>query len=74
MLGYLEPIYRNMNLKGREALIRKYGDYHYAKGLCPVAESIQPQLLQFKTDYWNEEDSVRQSEILRETINYFEGR
>lgn len=73
MLGYLEPIYRNMNLKGRESLIKKYGDYQYSKGLCPVAESIQPQLLQFKTDYWNEEDCVKQAEVLKETISCFEG-
>ena len=74
MLGYLEPIYRDMNLKGRESLIRKYGGYHYASGLCPVAEHIQPRLLQFKTDYWDEEDSVKQSEIIKKTIRCFEGR
>lgn len=70
-LGYLEPMYRNMAFRGREALISKYGEYKYEQGLCPVAESIQPQLLQFKTDYWDEQDSIAQARILRKTAEYF---
>lgn len=71
MLGYLEPMYKNMSFLGRENLIRKYGQYEYKQGLCPDAEQIQPRLLQFKTDYWDEADSIRQAEILRKTIEYF---
>lgn len=70
-LGYLEPMYRNMAFRGREKLIKKYGKYEYKQGLCPVAESVQPQLLQFKTDYWDERDSVKQAQILKETAEYF---
>lgn len=70
-LGYLEPMYRNMAFRRRETLISKYGDYKYEQGLCPVAESIQPQLLQFKTDYWDERDSIAQAQILRKTAEYF---
>ena len=71
MLGYLEPMYRTQNFMGREKIIARYGDYKYEKGLCPVAENIQPKLLQFKTNYWNEEDAVKQAEILRKTAEFF---
>lgn len=70
-LGYLEPMYGNRAFRGREQLIAKYGDYEYRQGLCPTAEAIQPQLLQFKTDYWDERDSIRQAQILKRTIEYF---
>lgn len=70
-LGYLEPMYRDRAFRGREQLIAKYGDYEYRPGLCPTAEIIQPQLLQFKTDYWDERDSIRQAQILKRTIEYF---
>lgn len=71
-LGYLEPIYRNKNFLGREKYINKYGEYNYCKGLCPVAEYIQPRLLQFKTNYWDEEKGVKQAEILRKTALFFD--
>lgn len=72
MLGYLEPMYRDLNFMGREKIIARYGDYKYEHGLCPAAEEIQPKLLQFKTNYWDEADAVRQSEILKKTIDHFE--
>ena len=72
MLGYLEPIYRTQSFMGREKLIARHGNYKYERGLCPVAESIQPQLLQFKTNYWEEKDAIKQAEILKKTIAYFD--
>lgn len=71
MLGYLEPMYLKQDFMGREKIIARYGEYKYEKGLCPIAESIQPQLLQFKTNYWDEADAVEQAKILRKTIQYF---
>ena len=68
MLGYLEPMYRNRKFLGREKKIG--GDF--AKGICPVAEDLQPRLLQFKTDYFDEADAVRQAEILRKTCDFFD--
>jgi perosamine synthetase len=70
-LSYLEPAYVNMSFLGREKYIKTYGNYEYKKGLCPVAESLQPRLLQFKTNYWDECDAVKQAEILKKTIVYF---
>lgn len=72
MLGYLEPMYRTQAFRGREKMIARYGDYNYERGLCPTAEEIQPRLLQFKTNYWEEADAVRQAEILRKTAEFFD--
>ncbi len=54
-LTYLEPAFRE----------------NYARGLCPVAESVQPNLFQFKTNYWETDNASKQAEILRRTINSF---
>ena len=50
----------------------QYSQYSYGNGLCPVAESVQPCLLQFKTNYWDERQAVKQAGILRQTISFFE--
>jgi perosamine synthetase len=71
-LSYTEPAYRDMSFLGREELIRKYGEYDYSKVVCPNAEYLQPRMLQFKTDYWDEADAIRQADILKATIDYFE--
>ena len=68
MLTYLEPAFRNKTFLGRERL---FEGYTYEKGLCPVAEMIQPQLLQFKTNYFDTDEAEAQAEILRKTIAYF---
>jgi perosamine synthetase len=46
----------------------------YERGLCPVAERIQPRLLQFKTNYFNAADVARASEALARTIRFFDSR
>ena len=68
-LTYLEPMFQQMNLLGREKHLT-FTDYK--RGLCPNAEFLQPRLLQFQTNYWNIEDAKRQAEILEKTIEYFE--
>jgi perosamine synthetase len=40
----------------------------YKRGLCPVAEDLQPRLMQFKTNYWDLADADRQASILHDTI------
>lgn len=71
MLSYLEPAFRNKNFLGREKILEANGNYKYEKGLCPVAELVQPRLLQLKTNYWDEADSIKQAEIMKKTIEYF---
>jgi perosamine synthetase len=69
-LTYMEPAFINKNFLGREAFIAD--NISYCKGLCPVAEELQPKLLQFKTNYWDEADAIRQAEILERTIRFFD--
>lgn len=70
-LSYMEPAFREKNFLGREKILADNGNYSYVDGLCPVAEHIQPRLLQFKTNYWDEADSIKQSMILKKTIEFF---
>lgn len=68
-LTYLEPAFRSKSFLGREKL---FEGYTYEKGLCPVAEKIQPQMLQFKTNYFDTAECEAQAEILKKTIAYFD--
>lgn len=70
-LTYLEPMFQTMNLLGREKFITSENREKYKKGLCPVAEKITPQLLQFKTNYWKFSEAERQAEILHKTLQSF---
>ena len=42
-------------------------------GSCPVAEDLQPRMMQFKTNYRNIEDAKRQADLLVDAIGYFDG-
>lgn len=70
-LTYLEPMFQQRNLLGREKYISKENLDSYKPGLCPVAESLQKRLFQFKTNYWDLSVAHRQAEILRETLKRF---
>ncbi len=76
MLSYLEPMFRKAtrNFSGKEKVIEatyKSVQQEYAPGLCPVAERIQPQILAFKTNYWDWNRAEKQADILKRTIKYF---
>ncbi len=53
---------RSMGLEGRLIV---------DPGICPNAEKIQPQLMQFTTNQKNEEEMNIQAEALHKTIQYF---
>lgn len=61
-LTYREPLFQE--------IVRHYPGIRqdYQTSLCPNAEYLQPRLLQFKTNYWDEADLTRQVEILEKTI------
>ena len=62
---YLEPAF----------LRRKFSSdqrQDYCQSLCPVAESVQPRLFQFKTNYFDEERAQRQAEALHGAIRFFD--
>jgi perosamine synthetase len=68
-LTYLEPMFENMSLLGRERFISSENLMRYKPGLCPVAEEIQPRIIQFKTNYWNLDDAVEQAKVLKKTLD-----
>ncbi len=67
-LTHLEPMFVNMNLLGRERFISEENKAKYKLGCCPVAEDLQPRLLQFKTNYWDVYRAQQQAEILATTL------
>jgi len=71
-LSYLEPMFEHTNLLGRERFISSENLRAYRKGACPVAEDIQPRLLQFKTNYWQDGLAEKQAAILSRTLASFE--
>ena len=48
-----------------------YKGIKYNEGLCPVAEKIQPKLLQFSTNQGTQEEIHKQTEALKKTIASF---
>lgn len=73
-LTYLEPMFAQLNLLGRERFIERDILESYASGLCPVAERLQPMLLQFKTNYWQYDLVQNQVKALRATLEHFQAR
>lgn len=63
-LNYLEPAFR-----GKRVVAGQTQDY--GPGLCPVAERLQPRLLQFKTNYFSVERRTKAAEALQKTTQYF---
>lgn len=65
---YKEPAFRHEFYPNGEAL---YGDLRYEDGLCPVAESLQPRLMQLKNNLGTLEEAQELAEALRRTIEHF---
>lgn len=71
-LTYLEPMFTERKLLGREKIIEDAGKYNYERGICPNAEYLQPRMLQFKTNYWDPARAEKQMEVLKQTIAFFD--
>lgn len=56
---YLEPVFKNLVVNG----------IRYEKGICPMAEKIQPIIMQFKTNYRNLDEAKTKAELLNKLIN-----
>lgn len=63
-LTYLEPAFRNKKFHSSQS-------QSFTPGLCPVAETIQPKLLQFKTNYFDLDIASQKAEALSKTIDHF---
>ena len=72
-LAYQEPMFRDKAFLNREKL-GIYDNLDYGKTVCENAEFLQPRLLQFKTNYYSEECSKKQADILKQTIAFFDER
>ena len=66
---YLEPVMENEVYKNR--LPEIYSNVKYEKGLCPVAERIQPNIMQFKTNYRDIELAKKKADVLHRVIEYY---
>ena len=69
---YLEPMMTERKYVKRCPWV--YEDVSYEAGLCPVAENIQKQLMQFKTNYRDMKLAERKADILRAVIKKFSGQ
>lgn len=69
-LTYLEPLFQEKLFGRRKEFIQR----EYNKGICPNAEYLQPRLIQLKTNFIDEKDTINEAEILTKTIKYFEER
>lgn len=64
-LTYLEPAFYNKKLSPNQSQT-------FGAGLCPVAEAVQPNLFQFKTNYFDIEVAREKAAALRRTIEHFD--
>lgn len=66
---YLEPMIAERQFVKRCPWV--YEHVKYEKGLCPVAEAVQPKIMQFKTNYRDSKLAEIKAEVLMKTINGF---
>lgn len=67
-LQYNEPVMRNKLF--HERCPELYKNLNYKKGLCPVAEMLQPQLIQLKLNYRSNKLFLKQVKILKKVLKY----
>jgi len=74
---YLEPAFSEERFYGKgcpnHCPLYEGTPQHYAPGLCPVAESLQPRLFQFRTNYVRPR-AQRQYDAIAKAIAFFEGK
>lgn len=66
---YLEPVIAEKQFAYRNPKI--YNNLTYERGLCPVAEALQPKIMQFKTNYRDLKLASLKAKILQKTIEFY---
>ena len=66
---YLEPVIAQRVFAQRLPDI--YENVHYEQGLCPVAEKVQKQIMQIKTNYRDPELAKQKADILYQLIRKY---
>ena len=69
---YLEPLMTERKYVKRCPSV--YELSQYGPGLCPVAEKVQQELMQFKTNYRDMQLAERKADILRKVIKRLSGK
>jgi perosamine synthetase len=69
---YLEPVMSERKFAKR--LPEVYKNISYSKGLCPIAEKVQPLLQQWKSNYRSLELAKQKTEILRKVIRKYKNK
>ena len=72
---YHEPVFASLS-RDVEAAPERYPQWagkmpDYRQVCCPVWEQIQPRIMQFKTNYFDQDSAARQARALASTIEYF---
>ena len=69
-----DGFYGGLSVTYEEPFMQAYRDKgHYEKGTCPVAESVQPKMMQFKTNYRNLEIAREKAQALAKTAKEIAG-
>ena len=72
---YMEPVMREMAFYGKGCPVRcplyEGPKVEWGPGLCPVAESLQPKLMQLKTNYGDLHTAREKANALRRTIDFY---
>ena len=66
-----DDFYAAMILTYEEPIMKKLGYYEKCKGTCPVAEKIQPRMMQFKTNYRTLDEAKKHIEKLKYSLDKF---
>ena len=70
---YLEPVMRSGAFKRRVSpSICKFQYPDYRPGMCPIAESVQRRIMQFKTNYRDEFIAEKKAEALHSLLKRYE--
>jgi perosamine synthetase len=74
---YNEPVMKAMAFYGKGCPVRcplyEGPSVEWGPGLCPVAESVQPKLMQLQCNYGDLEEARKRADALRRTIAYYAG-
>ena len=66
-----DDFYAAMILNYEEPIMKELGYYEKCKGTCPVAEEIQPKMMQFKTNYRTLDGARKHIEKLKCSLDEF---
>ena len=66
-----DDFYAAMILGYEEPIMKELGYYEKCKGTCPVAEKIQPKMMQFKTNYRTLEEAEKWIKKLKFSLDNF---